>query len=84
MLVHLFWETRRLATACEEHLTAFIAAALNVDAAFRRAYAETLLGPLAREGHVPGIATALTEVVYRQECCQADMVLDLPGRARCV
>lgn len=82
MLVNLFWETRRLTAAREEHLTAFIAAALNVDTAFRRAYAATLLGPLAREGRVPAIATALTEVVYREERCRVDMVLDLDDGRR--
>lgn len=82
MRVNLFWETRRLTAAREEHLTAFIAAALNVDAAFRRAYAETLLGPLARDGRVPGITTAMTEVVYREERCRVDMVLDLDDGRR--
>jgi hypothetical protein len=51
--MNLFWETRRLTQAREDHLTCFIAAALEVDTAFRTAYESLVLRPLAIAGVTP-------------------------------
>lgn len=39
--MNLFWETRKLTQAREDHLTCFVAAALETDPAFRRAKAHS-------------------------------------------
>jgi hypothetical protein len=75
----LFWETRNLTQAREDHLTCFVAAALEVDAAFRSAYESRVLAPLAASGAVPRIAKVRTQVTFVAEHCRPDMMLDLAG-----
>ena len=47
--VNLFWETRKLTQAREDHLTSFIAAALEVDYSFRHGYESSASTPEEQE-----------------------------------
>jgi len=80
--VNLFWETRKLTQSREDHLTCFIAAALEVDDAFRLAYEKHVLAPLAADGAVPQIASVHTQVSFPEQHCCPDMMLVLADRRR--
>ena len=75
--MNLFWETRQLTQAREDHLTCFIAAALEVDAAFRTAYESRVLARLTTRGVIPQIAEVQTQVPFREQRCRPDMMLVL-------
>src|SRR5215203_1509765 len=47
---NLFWQTRSLTQAREDHLTYFLESALECDAAFRECYQERVLQSLAAAG----------------------------------
>lgn len=53
--MNLFLETRKLTQKREDHLTCFIAAALNVDENFRKAYESVVLKPMAIDKAIPCI-----------------------------
>lgn len=80
----LFWETRRLTQAREDHLTCFLAAALEADEAFRRAYGQHILVPIAVHGETPAIASVATQVEFTAERCRPDMLLTLEDGRRIV
>ena len=80
--MNLFWETRRLTQAREDHLTCFVAAALEVDPAFCRAYEQRVLSPLAADGAVPRIKTVETQAVFQAASCRPDMMLRLTDGRR--
>jgi len=73
----LFRETRKLTTAWEDHLTCFVAAALEVDPDFRGGYESRVLASLEKQGSLPRISAVRTQVDFPEELCRPDMVLDL-------
>ncbi len=75
--MNLFWETRRLTQAREDHLTCFLAAALETDIAFRRAYEQLVLSTLGVDGNVPHISELETQAQFRSESCRPDLLLRL-------
>ena len=75
--MNLFWETRQLTQAREDHLTCFLAAALEADAAFRTAYESSVLARLATRGVIPQIASVQTQIPFPEQRCRPDMMLVL-------
>jgi len=77
--MNLFLSTRRSTTSEENHLTEFIAAALEVDDDLRRAYASVVLQDYAeRQGWgVVEIAECGTQKNFRDTSCCPDLVLNL-------
>lgn len=75
--MNLFWETRRLTEAREDHLTCFLAAALEADSAFRAAYEQRVLAPLAIDTRIPTIMELETQAQFRSESCRPDLLLRL-------
>ncbi|MBM3494072.1 MAG: hypothetical protein FJX72_07095 [Armatimonadetes bacterium] len=82
--MELFWETRRLTQAREDHLTCFLAAALEVDPDFRRAYGHRVLDPISTHGVTPAIAAVATQVEFPAERCRPDMLLTLEDGRRII
>src|SRR5690242_15006369 len=80
--MNLFMTTRALTQAKEDHLTCFIAAALEVDVEFRAAYEACVLAQLAVGSAVPRIKTVIVQPSFREERCQPDMALLLSDRRR--
>jgi hypothetical protein len=80
--MNLFWDTRRLTQAREDHLTCFLAAALEVDTSFRAAYESRVLGPLAIDGVPPRIVSIRTQVSFAEQRCRPDMMLMLMDNRR--
>jgi hypothetical protein len=80
--MNLFWETRALTSAREDHLTCFIAAALEVDGAFREAYEALVLGHLASDGRAPQIVAVQTQTSFAEHRSVPDMVLVLADGRR--
>lgn len=80
--MNLFWDTRHLTQAREDHLTCFIAAALKIDEAFRRAYESRVLEPLADDGGPPRIVSVETQISFEEEHSRPDMVLVLENGDR--
>lgn len=76
-MVNLFWETRTLTQSREDHLTCFVAAALEVDDVFRAAYARLVLGGLADGGSTPEITSVHTQVQFQAQRGVPDMMLQL-------
>ena len=75
--MNLFWETRNLTQAREDHLTYFLAAALDADDAFRNRYGDRVLSPLNPSGEVPKIVGVETQCVFADERCRPDLLLRL-------
>ena len=75
--MNLFWSTRNLTTSREDHLTEFLAAALDVSEPFRRAYADLIIGGGAEEGTSPHIDDFTTQVSFAGTTCCPDMILTL-------
>lgn len=80
--MNLFWSTRRVTEAREEHLTEFFAAALSQVPSFRQAYADLVLRDFAVR---TGWSAPVIDVVGTQpECpgtgCRRDKVLRLAGK----
>lgn len=75
--MNLFWATRQLTKGHEDHLTCFIATALEVDGTFRKAYETVVLEHLANCHGTPQIASVQTQVSYAVQRCRPDMVLVL-------
>jgi hypothetical protein len=80
--VNLFWDTRRLTQAREDHLTCFLAAALEVDDPFRSAYESEVFAPLATGGIVPRIVDIQTQVAFAEHHSRPDMMLVLDDGRR--
>jgi hypothetical protein len=79
---NLFWQTRSLTQAREDHLTYFLAAALECDLGFRQRYQEHVLGTLTASRDAPQIAAVQTQVVFRDESCRPDLLLILADKRR--
>jgi hypothetical protein len=77
--MNLFWATRRLTEAREDHLTEFFAAALSHAPSFRQAYADLVLRDFAaRAGwSSPVIEVVETQREYPGTGCRPDMILRL-------
>ena len=77
--MNLFWSTRTLTAAREDHLTEFIAAALDVSKPFRSAYADYVLHGLPKkiDSGTPQIQGVKTQVSFPGTTCCPDMVLTL-------
>ena len=80
--MNLFWETRQLMQAREDHLTCFIAAALETDASFRAAYEKVVLSSLSADEAVPHIKTVTTQAWFPEHRSQPDMLLVLDDERR--
>lgn len=80
----LFWETRRLTQLREDHLTCFLAAALEVDLGFRRAYGARVLAPLAEAGAAPDIKAVRSQVEFEEARSRPDLVIDLEDGRRII
>ena len=80
--MNLFLDTRQLTQAREDHLTCFIAAALEVDADFRRAYESLVLARLASDGQAPTITAIETQTHFAEHRSVPDMVLTLADGRR--
>lgn len=74
---NLFWQTRRLTQLREDHLTYFLASALECDAAFREGYQELVLRPLAEAGAAPRIAHVQAQASFAEQKCRPDLLLIL-------
>lgn len=72
---NLFWETRRLTQAREDHLTCFLAAALESDASFRSEYEHCVLAPLAMGASAPVIVQVETQPEFAEAGCRPDLRL---------
>lgn len=79
--MNLFLRTRSLTPNREDHLTEFLAAALDADQAFRGAYERTLLDPVAetREWTSTRINRVRTQVWFPEVRGQPDLVLEIDG-----
>ena len=73
--VNLFWETRRLTQAREDHLTCFLAAALECDASFRSGYEHCVLAQLAVGASAPTIVDVETQPEFAESGCRPDLRL---------
>lgn len=73
--MNLFWETRRLTQLREDHLTCFLAVALEVDSSFRAAYEHEVLESLAIDETRPSIARVETQPAFRGTTCRPDLQL---------
>jgi hypothetical protein len=73
--MNLFWETRRLTQAREDHLTCFLAVALEVDSSFRAAYEHKVLESLAIDDTMPSIARVETQPAFPGTSCRPDLLL---------
>jgi len=80
--MNLFWETRALTSSREDHLTCFVAAALEVDERFRAAYASLVLDQLAEDGRAPVISAVETQIHFAEQRSVPDMVLGLDDGRR--
>jgi hypothetical protein len=82
--MNLFLQTRALTQAREDHLTCFIAAALETDAVFRTGYEELVLSSLALDGSVPTIVGVRTQTSFAAQRSVPDMLLTLADGRRVI
>jgi hypothetical protein len=76
--MNLFLQTRALTPERrEDHLTCFLAAALEIDDGFREAYELRVLSPLERAGTRPRIVRVETQAAYAEAACRPDLRLQL-------
>lgn len=77
--MNLFWSTRALTDAREDHLTEFVAAAIEYCPLFRSAFAKLVLSEFAgaRNWVTPAIEGVKTQVSFPGTTCCPDMVLTL-------
>lgn len=86
--MNLFWETRKLTQSGEDHLTCFIAAALNVDENFRKAYESVVLKPMAIDKAIPCIREVKIQQTFEfpinndKKTARPDMILVLDDNRR--
>lgn len=81
---NLFWQTRGLTQLREDHLTYFLAGALEHDTAFREAYQNRVLPSFAAAGVAHRIARAETQARFVKENCRLDLLLTLDDGRRVV
>jgi hypothetical protein len=77
---NLYWQTRSLAGESEDHLTYFLAAALEHDAVFRREYEKLVLESLS-PATIERVATFFG---FEGHSCVPDLLLELKGGRRVV
>jgi hypothetical protein len=77
---NLFWNTRGLTDRREDHLTFFLAAALECDPRFRRAYASVVLECMRDGPAKPAIEAVKTQVAFPTGT--PDLLLELRGGRR--
>jgi hypothetical protein len=82
--MNLFLETRHLTQAREDHLTCFVAAALETDSSFRAAYEALVLSGLARIGLTPSIKAVSVQARFADHRARPDMLLSLHDGRRVV
>ncbi len=77
--MNLFWSTRSLTAAREDHLTEFFAAALEVSEPFRRAYADLVFRDSANTDSFAAaqIQNFTTQVSFPGTTCCPDIILKL-------
>ena len=77
--MNLFWQTRKLTGAKEDHLTEFIAAALEVSPGFRQAYYDLVLAEYAKRNGwgAANINSVSTQMDFDHTDCRPDMILRL-------
>lgn len=75
--MNLFWETRRLTQAREDHLTCFLAVALEIDSSVRAAYEHKVLESLAIDDTRPSIASVESQPAFPGTSCRPDLRLSL-------
>lgn len=77
--MNLFWSTRALTDAREDHLTEFFAAALDVCPVFRAAYYSLVIAPFAKANgwSATGIARVETQVSFAGTTCCPDVLFHL-------
>lgn len=75
--MNLFWESRHLTRQHEDHLTCFLAAALEVDADFRDAYGRCVLASLSTGDTVPRIIRVENQPKFPETDWRPDMLLGL-------
>lgn len=77
--MNLFWSTRALTAAREDHLTEFLAAAIENSGPFRTAYTECILGDFSKlSGRaMPMIQGVKTQASFPGTTCCPDMLLTL-------
>ena len=77
--MNLFWSTRGLTAAREDHLTEFFAAALDVSSSFRESYSYLVLAIYAKTKGwgCPHIDRVRTQVSFDGTTCCPDMILQL-------
>lgn len=86
--MNLFWETRKLTKQLEDHLTCFIAAALEADEEFRNAYATRILMPLSKSNVLPKIKEVKIQQIFKipinneEKTGRPDMILVLDDSRR--
>lgn len=82
--MNLFLQTRALTQLREDHLTAFMGAALQVDESFRTAYAGVMFGGESRGEVSATIAAVSTQVAFETDRARPDMILTLEDGRRVV
>jgi hypothetical protein len=77
--VNLFWNTRNLTQAREDHLTEFIGGALELSPEFRKKFTEYILIEYAEEKNweYPEIQEISTQVSFSGTSCCPDMKISL-------
>lgn len=77
--MNLFWSTRALTAAREDHLTEFFAAALDISKPFREAYANYILTVHSQSNtsDTPEIVNIKTQASFPGTTCCPDMILTL-------
>lgn len=82
--MNLFWSTRALTDAGEDHLTEFFAAALEVSETFRKAYYNFVVALHAYNNGWGAleIKSVQTQVEFKETTCCPDMILHLSNGKR--
>src|SRR5262245_32626072 len=78
---NLFWQTRSLTQFREDHLTYFLASAVECDVAFRESYQERILLYLEAAVVAPRIAHVQTQAAFAEQC-RPDLLLTLDDGRR--
>ncbi len=79
---NLFWQTRGLTQLREDHLTYFLASALEHDAAFWEAYQSRVLPSFAAAGVARRITRIETQAPFAEQGCRPDLLLTLDDGRR--
>ena len=82
--MNLFWSTRALTDAREDHLTEFFASALEISEEFRTAYYDFVVASHAEKNGwgAIGIESVQTQVAFKDTTCCPDMILNLSNGKR--